>query len=219
MIRMAPIRVAVLEYQLAPRAITVNGKCPALTKKTRQNAVVAPPRLKDVDLNPDVMGQEKIPEVYIWAFCVAWDDIPCWLYGRETSYNIKRYGASQSLVLDSVLPFSDKSDTGINVLLQGVELGTIAVPLHKAFLRCNLKTGPVVIGVRSSLPVSGITVLLENDLAGGRIIENPKVSEMPQMVTNEGTIKHFLELFPAFAVTRAMLRAESSTIPLEQNEA
>ena len=42
----------------------VKTECPALAKMTRQNAIVAPPRLKDVDLNPDVIGQEKIPDVY-----------------------------------------------------------------------------------------------------------------------------------------------------------
>ena len=79
-------------------------------------------------------------------------------------YNIMRYGASQSFVLESILPFSDQSDTRGNVLLQGVELGTISVLLCKIFLRHSLKTGPVVNGVQSSLPVMGITVLLENNL-------------------------------------------------------
>ena len=77
-----------------------------------------------------------------------------------------------------------------------------------------------MIGVRSSLPVRGITVLLGNDLAGGRVIANPKVSDKPQMLTDdEGTTKHLSELFPACAVTRAMLRARSSpNTLLEQNE-
>jgi len=43
---------------------------------------------------------------------------------------LKDTGATQSLILDSVLPFSDKSSTGISVLLQGVEMGVIQVPLH-----------------------------------------------------------------------------------------
>ena len=31
---------------------------------THHNGIVAPPRLKDVDLNPNVIGQEKIPYMY-----------------------------------------------------------------------------------------------------------------------------------------------------------
>ena len=129
-------------------------------------------------------------------------------------------GASQSLVLADTLPFSNESATGTSVLLQGVELGTMKVPLHRVFLRCNLLSGPVIIGVRPSLPVRGTTVLLGNDLAGGRVVENPQVSEVPQMSCNdEGTGKQNSELFPACAVTRAMARARSSSrVSVEQNE-
>ena len=120
-----------------------------------------------VDLNSDVMGQEKIPDVY--GPFVSHGTISLVGSVEERPVTILRdTGASQSLVLESVLPYSDKSATGLNVLLQGVELGTISVPLHKVFLRYSLKTGPVVIGVRSSLPVRGITILFGNDLAGGR---------------------------------------------------
>ena len=117
----------------------VKAECPALAKKTHQNAIVAPLRLKDVDLN--VMGQ--IRTRCVWAFCVAWDDIPYWPCERETSTILRDTGEFQSLILESVLPFSYKSETGLNVLLQGMELGTISVPLHKVFLRCSLKTGPL----------------------------------------------------------------------------
>ncbi|KAJ8047599.1 hypothetical protein HOLleu_06640 [Holothuria leucospilota] len=40
-------------------------------------------------------------------------------------------GATQSLLLDGVLPLSDSTSTGANVLIQGVECGFISVPLHK----------------------------------------------------------------------------------------
>ena len=188
----------------------VKTECPALAKKTRQNAIVAPPKQKDVDWNQAVMGQDKVPDVY--EPFVSQGKVSLVGSGEENTVTILRdTGASQSLVLESVLPFSDQSDTGTNVLLQGVELGTISVPLHKVFLRCSLKTGPVVIGVRSSLPVRGITVLLGNDLAGGRVVANPKVSDKPQMLSDDGgTTKHLSELFPACAVTRAMQRARSS---------
>ena len=123
-------------------------ECPALAKKTRQNAIVAPPRLKDVDLNPDVMGQEKILDVcgpFVLHGTISLDG-----FVEERPVTILRdTGASQSLVLESVLPFSDKSETGLKVLLQGVKLGIISVPLHKIFLRCCLKNGPVVIGMQS----------------------------------------------------------------------
>ena len=91
-------------------------------------------------------------------------------------------GASQSLVLADVLPFSTDSATGTSVLLQGVEFGTINVPLHKMTLKCNLVYGPVIVGVRPSLSVQGITVLLGNDLAVGRVLQSPRMSKVPQMM-------------------------------------
>jgi len=90
--------------------------------------------------------------------------------GEESPVTILRdTGASQSLILADAFPFSINSTTGNRVLLQGVELGTMNVLLHKIILKCNLVNGPVVVGVRPSLPVQGITVLLGNDLAGGRV--------------------------------------------------
>jgi len=39
-------------------------------------------------------------------------------------------GASQSLLLEGILPSSDQSYTGSDVLIQGVGLEVISVPLH-----------------------------------------------------------------------------------------
>ena len=40
-------------------------------------------------------------------------------------------GASQSLMIQSALPLSDKASMDANVLIQGVELNTVSVPLHE----------------------------------------------------------------------------------------
>ena len=47
---------------------------------------------------------------------------------------LKDTGASQSLLLTDVLPFSEKSYSGESVLHQGVECGIVNVPLHHVFL-------------------------------------------------------------------------------------
>ena len=65
-----------------------------------------------------------------------------------------------------ILPFSEKTYSGTSVLLQGVECGLMNVPLHNIFLYSELVTGPVAVGIRSSLPFDGIHLLLCNDLAG-----------------------------------------------------
>ena len=45
-------------------------------------------------------------------------------------------------------------------------------------LSSEIVPGPAVVGLRSSLPVKGIDLVLGNDLAGGREV-NPCISDVP----------------------------------------
>ena len=47
-------------------------------------------------------------------------------------------GASQSLILADILPFSEKTSSGTSVLIQGVECGTVNIPLHHVLRRLLL---------------------------------------------------------------------------------
>jgi len=184
-----------------------------LERKSKSSAIVIPPRQGK---EPGVVGSEVVPMEYkpfVLQGIVSLVDA-----GEESPVTILRdTGASQSLILTDVLPFSTTSATGTSVLLQGVELGIMRVPLHRIILKCSLVNGPVIVGVRPSLLVQGITVLLGNDLAGGRIIESPRVSEELQMKCDE--VEQIPELFPVCAVTQAMARARSSpTSPPEQDD-
>ena len=113
-------------------------------------------------------------------------------------------GATQSLILDNVLPFSEKSSTGVSVLLQGVEMSVIKVPLHLIELSSDIIIGTVSVGLRPSLPVKGISMILGNDLAGERVVGNPQVSDAPCLTTQKEPSAH---LYPSCAVTRAMAKA------------
>ena len=72
-------------------------------------------------------------------------------------------------MLESVLPFSAETDSGNSVLIRGIGLNNLSVPLHKLILDCGLVKGDVVVGVRPSLPIEGIDVILGNNLAGERV--------------------------------------------------
>ncbi|KAJ8049249.1 hypothetical protein HOLleu_01918 [Holothuria leucospilota] len=114
-------------------------------------------------------------------------------------------GATQSLLLDGVLPLSDSTSTGANVLIQGVECGFISVPLHKINLKSDLVSGSVIVGVRPTIPLKGVSLLLGNDLAGGKVVANAILTDKPCDYNNtEQLEKEFPNLFPACAVTRAM---------------
>ena len=116
------------------------------------------------------------------------------LVGDESSSQkvkiLRDTGTTQSLMLDSVLPLSENSLTGANVLISGVEMGVLEVNT-----KSNLINGNIVIGMRPSLPVEGISLILANDLAG----EKPKDDKK-----TERLVEKFPGLFPASVVTRSM---------------
>ena len=131
------------------------------------------------------------------------------LVGDENSSQkvkiLRDTGATQSLMLDSVLPLTENSFTGANVLISGVEMGVLEVPLHEVNIKSSLINGNIVIGMRPSLPVEGISLILGNDLAGDRVIVDPRVVEKPR--DNEKTerlAEKFPGIFPASVVTRSM---------------
>ena len=120
-------------------------------------------------------------------------------------------GAFQSLILEEALPFSEKSSVGANVLISGVEGGVISVPLHKVDLHSDLVSGSVTVGVKSSLPVEGVSMLLGNDLAGGKVVPEIRVVKAPVVeASTEQLVEEFPDVFPACAVTRSQTRSKLS---------
>ena len=131
------------------------------------------------------------------------------LVGDENSSQkvkiLRDTGATQSLMLDSVLPLTENSFTGANVLISGVEMGVLEVPLHEVNIKSSLINGNIVIGMRPSLPVEGISLILGNDLAGERVMVVPRVIEKPRDDEKmERLAEKFPGIFPASMVTRSM---------------
>ena len=131
------------------------------------------------------------------------------LVGDENSSQkvkiLRDTGATQSLMLDSVLPLTENSFTGANVLISGVEMGVLEVPLHEVNIKSSLINGNIVIGMRPSLPVEGISLILGNDLAGEKVMVDPRLVEKPRDDENtERLAEKFPGIFPASVVTRSM---------------
>ena len=131
------------------------------------------------------------------------------LVGDENSSQkvkiLRDTGATQSLMLDTVLPLTENSFTGANVLISGVEMGVLEVPLHEVNIKSSLINGNIVIGMRPSLPVEGISLILGNDLAGEKVMVDPIVVEKPRDdEKTERLAEKFSGIFPASVVTRSM---------------
>ena len=133
------------------------------------------------------------------------------LVGDESSSQkvkiLRDTGATQSLILDRVLPLTENSFTGANVLISGVEMGVSEVPFHEVNIKSSLINGNIVIGMRPSIPVHVelILLILRNDLAGEKVMVDPRVVEKPR--DDEKTARlaeKFPGIFPASVVTRSM---------------
>ena len=142
---------------------------------------MAPPNClvpKEVDKSePSAKTEEIRPEFqpFISEGPVSIDN----LSGSVPIMILRDTGATQSLLLEGVLPLDSGTSTGEEVIAQGIESGFVNVPLHRIYLKSNLISGLVVVGTRPTLPIEGVALLLGNNLAGGRVIANPKVSSKP----------------------------------------
>lgn len=71
-------------------------------------------------------------------------------------------GSIQSFVISDALLLSEQTFCGTSVLVQGIEMGVVKVPLHRIHLQCELVSGFVKVGIRSSFPVKGVAFILWN---------------------------------------------------------
>lgn len=77
------------------------------------------------------------------------------------------------------MPLSANTTTGSHALVRGIDTGVLQVPLHRVHLSSDLVGCSVVVGVRPSLPVPGVDLVMGNDQAGTVVWEGPKVIPLP----------------------------------------
>ena len=109
--------------------------------------------------------------------------------------------ASQSVILSGVLPLSEKSSTDSAALVRGFGMQFVGIPLHTIHLDSELVTGPVIVGVSDEFPVGGVSFILGNDLAGGKVLLNPEVTAYYDIDTYNGgiyiqsAVSHAVEIY------------------------
>ncbi|KAJ8379406.1 hypothetical protein SKAU_G00001840 [Synaphobranchus kaupii] len=120
--------------------------------------------------------------------------------------------AAQSLLLQGVLDLPASTYQQASALIEGLGGQYGVVPLHTVYLRSNVVSGLVTVGVVMSLPVKGISLLLGNDLAGAQVCVTPVVSSMPRETPETQALeKEYPEVFTACVVTRSQTRAWKSS--------
>jgi hypothetical protein len=86
---------------------------------------------------------------------------------------------SQSVILASALPFSGRSACGHGSVLRGIEMGYRPRPVHRVHIQTKLVTGFFPIAVCHALPIEGVTLLMGNDIAGGKVVPAREVVDLP----------------------------------------
>ena len=101
--------------------------------------------------------------------------------GEKSVVILRDTGASQTLMSSSVLQVREKASEGDSVLIKGVGGDYKPVPLQKVYLKSDLVTGPVEVGIVSEIPVEGVDLVLGNDLAGDRVKADPHMCKGPSI--------------------------------------
>lgn len=194
-------------YCLDPNHLIVD--CKAWKNR---NAASKPKSVANIVLERE-FGVENFSDNSAFTPFVFEGSVSVSLDGTRNSISILRdTGSAQSFILESALPFSEVTYTGTDVLVRGIELNCVKVPLHTVFLTSDLVSGPVKIGVRSRLPVEGVSLILGNDLAGAKVFPHPIVAKTP--VCDAELASRFPSVFSVCAVTRAQARKNEDVIDL-----
>uniref|UniRef100_A0A3B1J0P6 Gypsy retrotransposon integrase-like protein 1 n=1 Tax=Astyanax mexicanus TaxID=7994 RepID=A0A3B1J0P6_ASTMX len=126
-------------------------------------------------------------------------------------------GATQSFILADVLPLSDQTFCGSYVLCRGIAMQYVKVPLHCVRLTSGLATGVFTVGVCPSLPVEGVTFIMGNDIAGGKVLPVLEVVDSPIQSVLPDVTKSNSSIFPACVVTRAKARLLEDDVDLSDS--
>ncbi|XP_056441423.1 uncharacterized protein LOC130378840 [Gadus chalcogrammus] len=131
---------------------------------------------------------------------------------------IRDTASNQSVILEHVLPFSDISAVESDVLVRGFDMRDVGLPLHNIYLESDLIKGCVKVGVCAQLPIEGVTLLLGNDLAGGKMLINPEVIAVPLPENSDDLALKFPIVFSVCAVTRAMAERQKLEAEVELSD-
>ena len=102
-------------------------------------------------------------------------------------------------------------------------MGVLEVSVHEVNIKSSLINCKIVIGMRPSLPVEGISLILGNDLADEkvmvdrRVVEKPRDDEKTELRNLERLAEKFPFIFPASVVTRSM-KAKKEAIKEQSKE-
>ncbi len=109
------------------------------------------------------------------------------------------------MILRDVLSFNIKSAQGSVVVVKGFGGGFLSMSLHNIHLQYDLVSGNIVVALCSHIPIDGVSFILGNDLAFGRVQVVSKGSSTPFKTDSPDELElAYPETFSVCVTTRAM---------------
>lgn len=124
---------------------------------------------------------------------------------------------AQSFILEGVLPFSNDSAVGSDIPVLGFGMKDIGVPLHKILEESDLVSGEVAMGVRPGFLIKGVSFLMGNDLARGKVLVTPEVTPIPVRQSPDELAEKFPRVFAACAVTQSWYKQDKAEVYLSDS--
>lgn len=117
-------------------------------------------------------------------------------------------GTNYSLLLEGIFFLELSSATGVSIIAQGIEGCFVNIPFHNIYSASDLVSGPVVVGVRSTLSIRSVSLLLGKDLARVKLVaESKMVNELITVSSkDEVVVEENPDMFSLCAVTLAQAK-------------
>lgn len=131
--------------------------------------------------------------------------------------------AYHSFMLANVLPLSNETSCSSDLLVWGIKMSELHAPLHMIHLHSALVSGQVKVAVLPQFPISGVSFILGNDLAGGKVFPLPEVVSDPISSVSAccspfaSSAVSVPNLFPVCAITRAQARKLGENVDLSES--
>ncbi|KAK0136914.1 hypothetical protein N1851_026936 [Merluccius polli] len=207
--------------------------CPALKKKGQNKTGKSPSGVGFINTaSPPVRHTEPLPEPEVNAEIdprfepfVSHGFVS--LTGEESGKVpvkiLRDTAAYHSFMLSSVLPLSNETSCFSDLLVWGIKMSELNAPLHMIHLHSPRVSGRVKVAVLPRFPISGISFILGNDLAGGNVFPLPEVVTYPISVASaccpasDSADVSVPNVFPVCAITRAQARKLGETVDLSES--
>ncbi|KAK0136879.1 hypothetical protein N1851_026962 [Merluccius polli] len=127
-------------------------------------------------------------------------------------------GGSQSFILASALSLCKESACDVSTVVRGIGMSFVPAPLHRIHVQSRLVTGFCSVAVLPSFPIEGVSFIMGNDIAGGKVYPTPEVVDIPIPTSGSDILaREHPDMFRVSVLTRAQARKQGQGVDLSDS--